>query len=73
MLTLAVWIWSLSTFVTPFFAKSIPALILLRVLLGFGEGLGRWEIFERCHFLGVDAMFCIAFLLVVNYVMSCVN
>jgi len=43
VLTLAVWIWSMSTFVTPFFATSIPALIFLRVLLGFGEGLGRYH------------------------------
>ncbi|KAK2169695.1 hypothetical protein NP493_1179g00016 [Ridgeia piscesae] len=46
VLTLAVWIWSMSTFVTPFFATSIPALIFLRVLLGFGEGLGMPSIFH---------------------------
>ena len=40
MLTLAVCMWSLSTFITPWFASSINALIFLRVLLGLGEGIG---------------------------------
>jgi MFS family permease len=41
ILTLAVFLWSLSTFITPFFAHSIYALIALRVILGVGEGLGE--------------------------------
>ena len=41
ILTLAVFMWSLSTFITPFFASSIYALIMLRVMLGIGEGLGK--------------------------------
>lgn len=43
MLTIAVMLWSLSTFLVPFFAHSIYALILSRVLLGLGEGLGIVE------------------------------
>ena len=41
ILALAVFMWSLSTFITPFFATSIYALILLRVILGIGEGIGE--------------------------------
>lgn len=41
VLTLAVSMWSLSTLITPYFARSIYALIFLRVLLGIGEGLGN--------------------------------
>ena len=41
ILTLAVFMWSLSTFITPFFATSIYGLILLRVILGIGEGIGK--------------------------------
>jgi len=39
-LLIAVLLWSLSTFITPYFAHSRWALIGLRVLLGIGEGLG---------------------------------
>ena len=46
MLTLAVFMWSLSTFITPFFAQSMYALMFLRVLLGIGEGLGRFTTFS---------------------------
>ena len=45
ILTLAVTLWSLSTFITPVFASSIYALIALRVLLGIGEGLGNNQIY----------------------------
>lgn len=45
-LTLAVAMWSLSTFVTPFFANSIYCIIILRVLLGIGEGFGLPTIFH---------------------------
>ena len=41
MLTLAVFMWSLSTFITPWFATSLNALIFLRVILGLGEGIGE--------------------------------
>ena len=41
MLALAVFMWSLSTFITPLFASSIYALIFLRVVLGLGEGIGE--------------------------------
>ncbi|XP_074643413.1 sialin-like [Tubulanus polymorphus] len=46
ILTLAVFLWSLSTFITPFFANSIYSLIFLRVLLGIGEGLGLPTVFH---------------------------
>ncbi|CAD5122774.1 DgyrCDS11181 [Dimorphilus gyrociliatus] len=45
-LTLAVTMWSLSTFVTPLFSNSIYCLITLRVLLGIGEGFGLPTIFH---------------------------
>jgi len=41
ILTLAVFMWSLSTFITPFFAESLQGVIFLRVILGIGEGLGK--------------------------------
>jgi MFS family permease len=41
VLLFAVFLWSVSTSVTPLLAKSVPALIFCRVLLGLGEGLGR--------------------------------
>jgi len=46
VLTLAVFMWSLSTFITPFFASSIYALMGLRVILGIGEGLGLPTMFH---------------------------
>jgi len=42
ILSLAVFMWSLSTFITPFFAESLTTLIILRVVLGIGEGLGKF-------------------------------
>ncbi|KAF6017556.1 hypothetical protein EB796_024161 [Bugula neritina] len=45
-LLIAVLLWSLSTFITPYFAHSRWALIGLRVLLGIGEGLGLPTIFH---------------------------
>jgi MFS family permease len=41
VLLFAVFLWSVSTSVTPLLATSVPALIFCRVLLGLGEGLGR--------------------------------
>lgn len=46
ILTLAVFMWSLSTFITPCFDGSIYLLVFLRVLLGVGEGLGLPTIFH---------------------------
>ncbi|XP_014673005.1 PREDICTED: ascorbate transporter, chloroplastic-like [Priapulus caudatus] len=40
VLTCAVFLWSLSTLLTPVVAPSLVLLILSRTLLGFGEGLG---------------------------------
>lgn len=40
VLFFAVFLWSVSTSITPLLATSIPALIFCRVLLGLGEGLG---------------------------------
>ncbi|TGZ69342.1 hypothetical protein CRM22_003792 [Opisthorchis felineus] len=40
ILLLAVLLWSLSSFVTPWFAYSSTALVVLRFLLGIGEGIG---------------------------------
>ena len=41
VLMLAVLLWSVSTVITPILAQSIPLLIICRVLLGLGEGLGK--------------------------------
>lgn len=46
ILTLAVILWSASTFFVPFFAHSLNALMIARVLLGLGEGLGLPTIFH---------------------------
>jgi MFS family permease len=40
VLTLAVFTWSLLTFLTPLFASSVGTLILSRIALGVAEGLG---------------------------------
>lgn len=40
VLIAAVLLWSLSSFVTPWFAYSATSLVLLRFLLGVGEGIG---------------------------------
>ncbi len=42
VLTMAVIMWSLSTFITPFFASSLYYLMLMRVILGIGEGIGKY-------------------------------
>ena len=49
ILSLAVFMWSLSTLVTPFFGGSLYMLVLLRIILGIGEGLGNvlFQISER--------------------------
>lgn len=41
VLFFAVSLWSLSTVITPLCADSIPILIICRLLLGLGEGLGE--------------------------------
>ncbi|PSN40428.1 hypothetical protein C0J52_09265 [Blattella germanica] len=46
VLLFAVFLWSVSTSVTPLLATSVPALIFCRVLLGLGEGLGLPTIFH---------------------------
>ncbi|XP_012249006.1 sodium-dependent phosphate transport protein 1, chloroplastic isoform X1 [Bombus impatiens] len=46
VLMLAVLLWSVSTVITPILAQSIPLLIICRVLLGLGEGLGLPVIFH---------------------------
>ncbi|CAG0886633.1 unnamed protein product, partial [Cyprideis torosa] len=45
-LLFSVLIWSLSTFITPFVVSSIPILIVTRVLLGLGEGIGLPTVFH---------------------------
>ena len=39
VLTFAVLLWSISTIITPFVADDIKSLVVLRVILGLGEGL----------------------------------
>lgn len=46
ILTLAVSLWSVSTLFTPFVANDFTLLILTRILLGVGEGLGMPTIFH---------------------------
>ncbi|XP_013391484.1 probable anion transporter 4, chloroplastic [Lingula anatina] len=46
MLALAVFMWSLSTLLTPLFAHSFYALFLSRVVLGIGEGIGLPTVFH---------------------------
>ncbi|VDP92990.1 unnamed protein product [Echinostoma caproni] len=41
VLMTAVLLWSLSSFVTPWFAFSTSTLVALRFLLGVGEGIGK--------------------------------
>lgn len=38
---LAVLLWSISTVITPILAQSVLLLIICRVVLGLGEGLGK--------------------------------
>lgn len=47
VLLFAVFLWSVSTTITPLLATSVPALIFCRVLLGLGEGLGKYYISLR--------------------------
>lgn len=51
VLSFAVFLWSISMVFTPFCTRFPRLLILMRVLLGFGEGLGLPTIF---HLLGRD-------------------
>ncbi|KAK3592163.1 hypothetical protein CHS0354_019454 [Potamilus streckersoni] len=46
ILLLSVLLWSMSTFIVPFFAHSIFALTISRMVLGFGEGLGLPTIYH---------------------------
>lgn len=46
ILTLSVFVWSLSMLITPFIASNLFLLIFFRILLGFGEGLGLPMIFQ---------------------------
>ncbi|XP_053395417.1 sialin-like [Mercenaria mercenaria] len=46
VLMMSVLLWSLSTFLVPLFAHSIYSLIVARVVLGLGEGLGLPTIFH---------------------------
>jgi MFS family permease len=51
VLTFAVFLWSLLTFLTPLFAYSVPTLIISRILLGIAEGVGLpavVQIFSTC-------------------------
>lgn len=41
VLICSVFLWSIATFVTPFLAGSIIALVTCRIILGFAEGLGK--------------------------------
>jgi len=46
VLLFAVLLWSLSTVITPLIAQSVSGLIICRILLGLGEGLGLPTIFH---------------------------
>lgn len=50
VLTLAVLLWSLSSFLTPFFASSWQLMILFRFFLGVGEGIGVFWILLGKYF-----------------------
>uniref|UniRef100_A0A183TC79 MFS domain-containing protein n=1 Tax=Schistocephalus solidus TaxID=70667 RepID=A0A183TC79_SCHSO len=41
VLTLAVFLWSISAFFTPYFASSWMVMVFFRFLLGVGEGIGK--------------------------------
>ncbi len=47
MLTFAVLLWSLLTFLTPIFGSSIKILIMSRIALGMAEGVGTTRLFPR--------------------------
>ena len=61
MLTSAVFLWSLSTLITPFVASNLSLLLICRVILGLGEGLGQSRL--NCHLNFVK-------LLSLNYVVN---
>lgn len=42
LLLFVVFMWSLSTFLTPIVASSFHLLVLTRIVLGLGEGLGKY-------------------------------
>ncbi|KAG8194889.1 hypothetical protein JTE90_029180 [Oedothorax gibbosus] len=46
VMTCAVFLWSLSTVITPFIASSLTLLIVCRIILGLGEGIGLPTIFN---------------------------
>ena len=51
VLTFAVFLWSLLTFLTPLFAYSVTTLIISRIALGIAEGVGLpavVQIFSTC-------------------------
>ncbi|XP_043236936.1 sodium-dependent phosphate transport protein 1, chloroplastic-like [Amphibalanus amphitrite] len=55
VLLFAVLLWSLSTVITPLIAHSISGLIICRILLGLGEGLGLPTIFHvYAHYVPVE-------------------
>ncbi|VDD78054.1 unnamed protein product [Mesocestoides corti] len=55
VLALAVLLWSMSSFLTPYFASSWIVMILFRFLLGVGEGIGLPTIFHIfAHLVPVD-------------------
>lgn len=41
VLIFSVLLWSIATFITPFVASSVAALVVCRIVLGFAEGLGN--------------------------------
>ena len=53
VLLISVLLWSLSTFLVPFFAHSIYALLISRVILGLGEGLGKLLFCRQSNILWV--------------------
>ncbi|KAL2716593.1 hypothetical protein V1478_014269 [Vespula squamosa] len=56
VLMLAVLLWSISTVVTPLLAQSVPLLIICRVILGLGEGLGK-DLYVIVNVLGLPVIF----------------
>ncbi|KFM61280.1 hypothetical protein X975_07941, partial [Stegodyphus mimosarum] len=45
-MTFAVFLWSVSIVITPFIASSLTLLIICRILLGLGEGIGLPTVFN---------------------------
>lgn len=58
ILVVSVLLWSMSTFMVPFFAHSIYALILSRVILGLGEGLGKSTVIIVIPVISPFSLFC---------------